>query len=237
MTSNLKRSTYNEFLKEKQIIMKTSGFNIDRNSLNPYLYDFQKDIVKWALGLMHKQICKDSAMCRNGLPDYLITMRKPGDNDEAIAHKDGFTNYIGENEPQAPKKKAELTDSRKHKDISMAKADPTYSHHVWRNYASPVWMDINQSNTLNRVEARDEKDERHICHLQLDVIRRGIELWSNTGDIVLSPFGGIGSEPYCAVEMGRKAVAIELKECYFDCMVKNVKKASSTEQITIFDQG
>ena len=144
-----------------------------------------------ALGLMHKQLCKDSAMCRQGLPDYLITVRKPGDNPEPIVHPKGLDRYIGTDEPDAPKKEPMIKDSRKHRNISMARTDPVYSHHVWRKYASPVWMDINQSRTLQKDSAREEKDERHICPLQLDVIERALELWTNPGDIVFSPFAGI----------------------------------------------
>lgn len=159
-----------------------------------------------AIGLMHKQVVKDSAMCRQGLPDYLVTFRKSGDNPEPISHPQGFDEYIGEGKIPTGKKSV-------------------YSHHVWRRYASPVWMDINQSNTLQYRSAREEKDEKHICPLQLDVIKRAIELWSNKGDVVLSPFGGIGSEPVCAIEMGRKAIAIELKESYYKQMKANCKNA------------
>lgn len=179
-----------------------------------------------AIGLMHKQVIKDSAMCRNGLPDYLITFRKPGDNPEPINHKRGFTGFIGKDKPKAPIKEPDLKDSRKHRNISMAKNDPVYSHHVWRRYASPVWMDIRQINTLQYRSARDDKDEKHICPLQLDVIRRGIELWTNKGDVILTPFGGIGSEAVVAIEMERKAIAIELKDSYYNQMVKNCEIAS-----------
>jgi DNA modification methylase len=189
-----------------------------------------------ALGLMHKQLCKDSAMCRNGLPDYLITMRKPGENTEPITHPDGLTEFIGENEPDAPKEEPTLKDSNKHKNISMVRANPVYSHSVWRRYASPVWMDINQSNTLNRGGAREEKDERHICPLQLDVIERAITLYSNENDIVLSPFLGIGSEIYSAVKMKRRGIGIELKESYFNQAIENCKNAEiENAQTTIFD--
>lgn len=166
-----------------------------------------------ALGLMHKQIEKDSAMCRQGLPDYLITMRKPGDNPEPIEHEEGFTSYAGLDEP-------------KH---------GTYSHQVWRRYASPVWMDINQSNTLQKESARENDDERHICPLQLDVIERALQLWTNPGDIVLSPFMGIGSEGYKTLETGRRFVGIELKESYYNVAVNNLKSASiRQEQETLF---
>ncbi|WP_254639725.1 DNA methyltransferase [Cohnella sp. GbtcB17] len=109
--------------------------------------------------------------------------------------------------------------------VIEVEGDPVYSHHVWRRYASPVWMDIRQSNTLQYKSARDDKDERHICPLQLDVIARGVELWSNPGDIVFSPFTGIGSEGYQAIKMGRRFVGIELKDSYFRVAANNLQMA------------
>lgn len=177
-----------------------------------------------ALGLMHKQLCKDSAMCRNGLPDYVVTFRKPGDNPEPVAHEDGLKRFYGENEPEGvktlrPQSDPELVEAKKKYNTT-----PIYSHQVWRRYASPVWMDIRQSNTLNRAAARDEKDERHICPLQLDLIARCLELWTNPDDIVLDPFAGIGSVPVVALQMGRRAMGFELKDSYYNQMVLNCKK-------------
>ena len=143
-----------------------------------------------ALGLLHKQIRKDSAMNRQGIPDYIVTMRKPGDNPERISH-----------------------------------THETFPVDVWQNYASPVWMDIRQSDTLQKKSARDEKDERHICPLQLEVIQRCIELWTNPGDIVLDPFAGIGSVPYVAVTMGRRGIGVELKESYYKQARNNLEIA------------
>ena len=148
-----------------------------------------------ALGLLHKQIKKDSAMCRQGIPDYLVTMRKPGDNPEPVTH-----------------------------------TNESFPVNVWQRYASPVWMDINPNDTLQKESAREQEDEKHICPLQLTVIRRAINLWTNPGDVVLSPFGGIGSEPYVALETGRKAVAIELKGSYYRQMVANCKGVVANEQ-------
>ena len=191
-----------------------------------------------ALGLMHKQLVKDSAMCRQGLPDYLITVRKPGINKEPINHPEGLTEYVGIDEPNAPQKEPTLKDSRKHRKISMYKADPVYSHHVWRRYASPVWMDINQTNTLQRESAREHDDERHICPLQLDVIERALQLWTNPGDIVLDPFDGIGSTGYVAVKMGRRHIGIELKRSYWQQAVKNLEKAEiEAGQVSLFTEG
>lgn len=148
-----------------------------------------------ALGLLHKQIRKDSSMCRQGLPDYVVTFRKPGVNPEMIPH-----------------------------------TQETFPVEVWQRYASPVWMDIRQSNTLQRKSARDEKDEKHICPLQLDVIERCIDLWTNPGDIVLDPFAGIGSVPYQAVLMGRRGLGIELKDTYYEQAVKNLQNAEAIRE-------
>ncbi len=163
-----------------------------------------------ALGLAHKQIIKDSAKCRNGGGDYIVTVYKPGENPEPISRDRGFEYYIGEKEEPKAKK---LDDPAKNK----------YSHYVWQRYASPVWFDIRQGNTLNIKQAREKDDERHICPLQLDVIARCLELWTNKDDIVLSPFAGIGSEGYESIRMGRKFIGIELKKSYYDCSVKNLK--------------
>jgi DNA modification methylase len=188
-----------------------------------------------AIGLMHKQIIKDSAMCRNGLPDYLITFRKPGNNPEPVAHPDGFTSYIGDGDIPGDKKKRDPvdTESKEYASHRIYNTDPVYSHQVWRRYASPVWMDINQTDTLQYRSARDTKDERHICPLQLGVIRRAIELWTNKNDIILSPFGGIGSEPVTALKMGRRAIAIELKDSYYKQMKANCA-ATKTKSANLF---
>lgn len=143
-----------------------------------------------ALGLLWKQLQKDSAMCRQGIPDYLVTFRKPGDNPEKVAH-----------------------------------TKEEFPVELWQRYASPVWMDINPSETLQKTSAREDADERHIAPLQLEVIRRGLELWTNPNDIVLSPFAGIGSEGYEAVKNGRRFIGMELKKSYYDQACKNLKRA------------
>ena len=153
-----------------------------------------------ALGLLHKQIKKDSAMCRQGIADYLVTMRKPGDNPEKITH-----------------------------------TNESFPVQVWQNYASPVWMDINPSNTLQRTSAREEKDEKHICPLQLDVIKRGINLWTNPNDIVFTPFMGIGSEVYQSLKMGRRGIGIELKESYYNQAVINCENAEKSADNSLFN--
>lgn len=164
------------------------------------------------LTLAHKQISKDSSRCAMGLPDYLVTMRKPGLNPDPISHGRGFEYYIGEDkEPQEQK----MDDPRVNK----------FSHKIWQKYASPVWMDIRQTRTLNYMAAREKEDEKHICPLQLDTIERAMILWSKEGDTVLTPFAGIGSEMYVSIEMRRLPVGIELKPSYYDTALKNCKKA------------
>jgi DNA modification methylase len=187
-----------------------------------------------ALGLMHKQILKDSSMCRQGLPDYLITMRKPGDNAEPIQHPDGFTTFIGLDEPKAPRKPPTIRSRDIERYEGVTSDDPVYSHQVWRRYASPVWMDIDQTRTLQRESAREEKDERHICPLQLDVIERALELWSNPGDTVLSPFAGIGSEGFVAVSRNRRFIGIELKASYWKQAAANLALAEAERDHDLF---
>jgi len=160
-----------------------------------------------ALGLLYKQLRKDSARSRQGIPDYLVTVGKP---------PDGEPGYLvtcrkpGDN-PQP-----------------VTKTSDDFPVTLWQRYASPVWMDIDQSDTLQYRSAREHDDERHICPLQLGVIRRAIRLWSNPGDVVLSPFMGIGSEGVVAVDMGRKFVGAELKPSYYRQAVANLSDTDQT---------
>lgn len=172
-----------------------------------------------ALGLLHKQIKKDSCMSRQGIEDYLVTMRKPGDNPERVTHYGDYQDLV-------QKKRGEvITEEDEMKVFPVSK---------WQNYASPVWMDINPSRTLQRLSAREEKDERHICPLQLDVIERAVELWTNRGDVVFSPFAGIGSEGYISLKMGRRFIGIELKESYWKQAVNNLRAVSGHKQFDLF---
>ena len=174
-------------------------------------FTFHSEVVIWkdpvtamqrtkALGLLWKQIKKDSTMSRQGIPDYVVTMRAPGRNEVPVAH-------TPEEFPVAE----------------------------WQKWASPVWSDIDQSDTLQYTTARDAEDERHICPLQLGVIRRCIGLWSNRGDLVWSPFAGIGSEGYVALQMGRRFVGAELKPSYHRIATKNLKEALAWEQRSLFE--
>jgi DNA modification methylase len=167
-----------------------------------------------AIGLLHKQVVKDSCMSRQGIPDYLVTMKKPGDNTEPVIGE--FDHFAG--------------------DMNDFKSEGRLSIDIWQKYASPVWMDIDPGNTLQYMSARHEKDERHICPLQLDVIHRGIQLWTNPGDTVFTPFMGIGSEVYEAVKMNRKGIGFELKESYYDLAKRNLSTLiEQKKQLTLFD--
>ena len=157
-----------------------------------------------ALGLMHKQLLKDSTRSRAGLPDYLLAFRTPGDNIVNVSHGEGLEKYCGSKDPGGEGVKR--------------------SHNIWRAYASPVWMDIRQTHTLDARVDRDPEDEKHLCPLQLDVIERACVLWSNPGEVVLTPFMGVGSECYGAVVNGRKAIGIELKPSYYRQAVRNLAK-------------
>lgn len=144
-----------------------------------------------ALGLLHKTVRGNACMSRQGIPDYLVTMRAPGEMIDRVTH-----------------------DSEQ------------YPVDKWQKVASPIWMDINPNDTLQYQSAREHDDERHICPLQLEVIRRGIDLWTNPNDIVLSPFMGIGSEGFVAVQMGRRFIGAELKASYFEQAKKNLSNAN-----------
>lgn len=162
-----------------------------------------------AVGLLHKQLKKDSCMSRMGIPDYVIFMRKPGENPDRVTHT---------NESYPVSEWQEV-------------ASP-----IWDMVNSPVWWDINQSDTLNARMAKDDESERHICPLQLPVIERCLRLYSNEGDVIFSPFMGIGSEVYQAVKMKRKGIGVELKPAYYQAAVQNVKSAENAlNQTTLFD--
>jgi hypothetical protein len=167
-----------------------------------------------AKGLLHMQLVKDSCASRQGIPDFLVTMRKPGDNPGPVSG--ALSEFVG--------------------DQSTFRNDGNLSIDIWQRYASPVWMDIRPNRTLQASPAREESDERHICPLQLDVIERALQLWTNPGDLVLSPFAGIGSEGYCAVKMKRRFIGVELKKSYWQVGIKNLDRAvSERDRGTLFE--
>jgi len=167
--------------------------------------------------LLYCNLRRDASVTGVGMPDYLVIFRKfPKDEDATVP--------IRHYRPDEKRIHNAATDTQ------------VMDLDVWQKYASPVWYDIRRSDVLNVRVARDDKDEKHICPLQLEVIRRAVQLWSNPGEVVFSPFGGIGSEPYVALEQGRKAMAVELKPSYYRQMVKNCAEMESKPmQMDIFD--
>jgi hypothetical protein len=149
-----------------------------------------------ALGLLHKTVRDNASMSRQGIPDYLVTVRAPGDVEDRVTH-----------------------------------TRESYPVDKWQMIASPVWTDINPNDTLQYRSAREHDDERHICPLQLEVIRRGVELWTNPGDVVLSPFAGIGSEGFVALELKRRFVGIELKASYFEQAKRNLRASCAQNDL------
>lgn len=159
-----------------------------------------------SIGLLHKTILKDSSMSRTGIPDYILVFRNAGDNLVPITHQ--------------------VTDEKQENYLPV---------NLWQKYAEPVWYDINYSDTLQYTSARDEKDEKHICPLQLETIRRCLHLWSNEGETVLSPFGGIGSEGHESLRLKRNFIGIELKPSYYNQMQRNLQRMiDDLNQTTLF---
>ena len=167
---------------------------------------FHSEVVIWkdpvtamqrtkALGLLHKTVRENASMSRQGIPDYLVTMRAPAECEDRVKH------------------------------------GTEYPVDKWQRIASPIWVDIDPNDTLQYRSAREHADERHICPLQLEVIRRGVELWTNPADVVLSPFAGIGSEGAASLELGRRFVGVELKTSYYEQAVRNLTSAVAQEDL------
>lgn len=207
---------------------------------------FHSEIVIWkdpvlamqrtkALGLLHATIKKDSSMSRQGIPDKVLVFRKPGENEKPI--KGEFKYYVGETDLNEYTKREspdsisgqKFVEFNRDGGTSVQNRETGSSIDIWQHYASPVWFDIRQTNTLQFKTARENDDERHICPLQLDVIERCNQLWSMPDDVVFSPFLGIGSEGHVALQMGRKFIGTELKPSYFDLAAKNLEKATKQE--------
>jgi DNA modification methylase len=176
--------------------------------------------------LMHKNIVEDSTRCFTAIPDYILLFRKGGENKVPVTHEKGFNIYFGK-VPMLPEMEAKygkfhhlVEKFKNHKDPATNKL----SHVIWQRYASSVWDDIDSKNVLPFRDAKEEDDEKHVHPLQLDVIDRLVEMYSNKGEVVLTPFAGVGSEVYSPVSLGRKAIGIELKESYYKQMLLNLKE-------------
>lgn len=179
--------------------------------------------------LMHKNIIEDSTMCMTAVPDYVLVFRKGGENKVKVTHEGGLQNYYGSTPllPEMEKKYGSWNDILiKFNDWKNHKTNKK-SHIIWQRYASSVWDDIRNRNVLQFKDGKEEDDEKHVHPLQLDIIDRCVELWSNPGEVVLTPFMGVGSEVYSPVSLGRKGIGIELKDSYFKQAVKNLSNCKS----------
>ena len=187
--------------------------------------------------LMHKFIVEDSTKCFTAMPDYVLIFTRKGDNHVPVTHPNGLLHYFGET-PVLPNilqawnnaNQSNLTADQlwehlneKYKNHEDPKTNKL-SHYIWQRYASSVWDDIRIDNVLPYKDSKEEDDEKHVHPLQLDVIDRIVELYSNKGEVVLTPFMGVGSEVYSPVTLGRKAIGIELKDSYFKQAVLNLKE-------------
>jgi DNA modification methylase len=184
-----------------------------------------------AKALAHRQICEDSTLTNVAAADYLIPFRKRGENPIPVTHETGLHEYYGEREVPA--------DLHRYRGWTGKQTENRYSHWIWRNYASCFWDDIRLDRVLPYEESKDEGDERHQHPLQLDVIQRAVEMWSNPGEAVLTPFMGVGSEVYGAVSLGRRGIGCELKPSYYRQAVKNLaslgKQQVTQQQPSLFD--
>ena len=181
-----------------------------------------------AKNLAHQTIVQDSSRCSVASADYLVVFRRNGENEIPIEHPVGLLDYAGEREPP--------TELLKYRGHTGKQTENRYSHWIWRQYASAFWDDVRLLRVLPFKESKDEEDEKHVHPLQLDVIERVITLWSNTGEVVFTPFMGVGSEVYCAVIMDRRGVGVELKPSYYRQAEKNIAAADQEkpEQDSLF---
>jgi len=198
--------------------------------------------------LMHKFIVEDSTKCFTAMPDYVLVFTKKGENKVPVTHKYGINHYAGEIPilPNILKAWNNANNSNLNADqlwehlnaINESEGITKLNHYIWQRYASSVWDDIRIDHVLQYKDSKEEDDEKHVHPLQLDVIDRLVELYSNPGETVLTPFMGVGSEVYSPISMGRKAIGIELKDSYFKQAILNLKEVKSrfkaTEQLTLF---
>jgi DNA modification methylase len=215
-----------DFPHEVMVLHEKYGFKY-KNRITIWKEPLKVRMRTMVRSLMHKLIVEDSTECFTAMPDYVLIFKKNGVNEVPVVHPQGLNYYAGAT-PILPdmEEKYGTFDQLKskyanHKDPKTNKL----SHIIWQRYASSVWDDIRIDNVLQYKESKDEDDEKHVHPLQLDVIDRIIELYSNKGEVVLTPFMGVGSEVYSPVSMGRKAIGIELKDSYYKQAIKNLKDA------------
>jgi len=213
---------------EVKLLHAKHGFN-HMNTITIWKEPLKVRLRTMVRSLMHKLIVEDSTECFTAAPDYVLIFKKNGENEIPVTHPMGLNYYAGETPllPAMVEKYGSLEDLKKkytnHKDPKTNKL----SHIIWQRYASSVWDDIRLDNVLKFKESKDQDDEKHVHPLQLDVIDRVVELYSNPGEVVFTPFMGVGSEVYSPVSMGRKAIGIELKDSYFNQAIENLKNIKS----------
>tara|TARA_R110000772_G_scaffold189416_2_gene300417 strand:+ start:636 stop:1637 length:1002 start_codon:yes stop_codon:yes gene_type:complete len=183
--------------------------------------------------LMHKNIAEDSTMCFTAIPDYVLIFKKKGENKVKVTNKDGFKIYHGETpllpamEQKYGKWEHIIEKYKNNNNEGQNHLKNKLSQIIWQRYASSVWDDIRNDNKLAFRDSREDDDEKHVHALQLDIVDRIVELYSNEGEVVLTPFMGVGTEVYSPVSLGRKAIGIELKDSYFKQATINLKDANS----------
>ncbi len=221
------RSFLWDFPHEVIKIHEKYGFNY-RNRITVWKEPLKVRMRTMVQSLMHKFIVEDSTKCFTAMPDYVLIFTKAGENKVPVTHEKGFSEYAGE----TPFLQAHIETYGDYESFKKKWAnfngDPKenkMSHLIWQRYASSVWDDIRIDNVLPFRDSKDEDDEKHVHPLQLDVIDRLVDLYSNPGEVVLTPFAGVGSEAYSPVSKGRKAFAIELKESYYKQMIINMVEA------------
>jgi len=234
-----------DFPHEIIALHKKYGFNL-HNRITIWKEPLEVRMRTMVRSLMHKNIAEDSTMCFTAIPDYLLVFKKIGENKVKVTNPKGFKRYYGET-PLLPAMEKKYG-NWEHIKIKYADSDNLDQNHltnklsqiIWQRYASSVWDDIRNDNILPFRDSREEDDEKHVHPLQLDIIDRIIELYSNPNEVVLTPFMGVGSEVYSPVSLGRKAIGVELKDSYFKQAIINLKDAhlrfanESIKQTTLF---
>ena len=212
----------NEIIK----IHERHGFDY-RNKITIWKEPLKVRMRTMVRSLMHKLIVEDSTECFPAMPDYVLLFKKRGENEVPVTHPEGLKKYYGAH-PMLPEMEEKYGTFEMLKKKYLDHKDPKtnkLSHIIWQRYASSVWDDIRIDNVLPYKESKDEDDEKHVHPLQLDVIDRLVELYTNKGEVVLTPFMGVGSEVFSPVSLGRKAIGVELKDSYYKQAVQNLKEA------------
>lgn len=238
---------YEKFVARKR--HTTGQFGFEPQWMPACAFDFQQAIVEKAVrkgrmrtmvkSLMHKLIVEDSTQCFTAMPDYVLILTKKGENAVPVTHPEGLKRYFGATPilPNILQAFNNANDVKFNEDELWKHLKNTYadhkdpasnklSHYIWQRYASSVWDDVRIENVLPFRDAKEEDDEKHVHPLQLDVIDRLVEMYSNSGETVLTPFMGVGSEVYSPVSLGRKAIGVELKDSYFKQAKINLSLAS-----------